>query len=296
MILVDTMYCAYGGIFVLKTICIKTNNKKIIKYLLEELNYFEMKDIYVSCYDFKFYKNLIIHYVGNDVQVFLTKISTLISYVIVDFYEPFLIQKLINTNYFYFSFEEKKEIYNLCLTNVDFKTSISMINIISNKIFEYFSKNRYMILDGFINFMLADYIKELDTVVDICVNKYIIDREYSEFISLLKAYVKTTPANCSVVHLIYKNQKSILLDIDKNIIEFNDNLANSKYLSDISFSTNDFALNSLLSLLPERLYIHLIDITDDFINTLKLIFDNRVYICSDCDLCNLYKKKTIFVH
>ena len=75
----------------------------------------------------------------------------------------------------------------------------------------------------------------------------------------------------------------------KNIIKFNPHSLNSKYLSDISFSSNDYALNTLLTLLPKKLYIHIIDNEDDFINTLKLIFNSKVFICTDCDLCNLYK-------
>ncbi len=91
--------------------------------------------------------------------------------------------------------------------------------------------------------------------------------------------------------MIYRNQESILLDDKKDIIEFNNDLVYQKYLSDISFSSNDLALNLLLTLLPQKLYIHVLDEEDDFINTLKLIFDSRVYICTDCDLCNLYKQK-----
>ena len=64
-----------------------------------------------------------------------------------------------------------------------------------------------------------------------------------------------------------------------------------KYLSDISFSNNDYVLNTLLNLIPKKIYIHLIDNnTDEFINTVKLIFENRVKICSDCSICKLYKK------
>ena len=87
----------------LKTICIKTNNKNISNYLLNELEYFDFDDVYVSCYDFKFYNNLIIHYVGQSIDLFLNKISTLLAYVVIDFYEPTLMQNLLNTNYFYFS-------------------------------------------------------------------------------------------------------------------------------------------------------------------------------------------------
>ena len=274
-----------------KTICIKTNNKKISKYLLEELKYFEVQEIYVSCYDFKYYTNVIIHYVGENVDLFLNKISVLLSYIIIDFYEPLLIKNLINTNYLYFSTEEKTKIYNMCLTNIDFSSSVSMLNTISNTFYDYFSNNKYVILDGFVNFRLKEYIKSLDSVVDMCVNKFIIDREYNEFISILKSYIATTPCGSCVIHLIYRNQESILLDDKKDIIEFNNDLVYQKYLSDISFSSNDLALNLLLTLLPQKLYIHVLDEEDDFINTLKLIFDSRVYICTDCDLCNLYKQK-----
>ena len=276
-----------------KTICIKTNNQKIADYLLNELEYFDFEDIYASCYNFKFYTNIIIHYVGKNTDLFLTKISTLLSYVVIDFYEPTIIKNLVNTNYFYFSIEEKKQIYNLCLTNIDFSNSVSMFNIISNSFYKYFSNNKYVILTGFVDFKLQNYVKDLDHIVDMCVNKFIIDREYNEYISLLKAYIQTTPCNSDVIHLIYKNEESILLDSHKDVINFNYHSLNSKYLCDISFSSNDYALNSLLTLLPKKLYIHLIDQDDDFINTLKLIFGSKVFICTDCDLCNLYKQKAI---
>ena len=39
-------------------------------------------------------------------------------------------------------------------------------------------------------------------------------------------------------------------------------------------------LNSLLTLLPKEIYIHLTDnCIDEFINTLQLIFEKRVHIC-----------------
>ena len=180
-----------GGLFLSKTICIKTNNKNISNYLLNELEYFEMKNIYVSCYKFKIYTNVIIHYTGKSINDFLNKISVLLTYSVLDFYEPKIIQSIINTNYFYFSKDDKKSIFNLCLTNINFKNSISIINNITNTFYEYFLDNKYVILDGFIYFKLKDYIQELDTIVDMCVNKFVIEREYSEFINLLKDYIKS---------------------------------------------------------------------------------------------------------
>jgi len=121
------------------------------------------------------------------------------------------------------------------------------------------------------------------------VNQYIIEKEYTEFISLLKTYVSTTECCASVLHLIYYNGESIVLDEEKNIVSISDNVLNAKYLSDISFSSNDFALNTLLSMLPKRLDIHIIDNEDEFIDTLKLIFDDRIRICKDCNICRTYR-------
>ena len=161
----------------LKTVCIKTNNKEIIYNLLDEIEYFNLENIIVSCYDFKIYTNIIIHYTGEQIDFFLNKLSVLLSYLIIDFYESKIIQKIINTNYFYFSLDERKEIYSLCLTNRGFMDSVSLINTISKEIFYYFSNNKYLILDGFVAFRLSNYVKELDSIVDMCVNQYIIDKE-----------------------------------------------------------------------------------------------------------------------
>ena len=275
----------------MKSLCIKTNNKNIINYLLKELEYFDMNNIYVSVYKFRLYQNLIIHYTGDNPDIFLKNISTILSYTVIDFYEPSIIKNLIDSNYFYFSSSERREIYNLCLNNVDFTGSLDIISSISDSFFSYLSNEHSLILDGFVNFRLHFYIKSLDSIVDMCVNKFIIDREYHEFISLLKLYISSSDSTCDVIHLIYKNEESVLLDSSKNVISLDNSINSFKYLSDISFSSNDFALNTILSLLPKKLYIHIIDKEDDFINTLKLIFDDRVFVCNDCNICNLYKLK-----
>ena len=140
------------------------------------------------------------------------------------------------------------------------------------------------------NFRIKDYMSILEEVVDEAVNNFVIEKEYLEFISLLKMYVNSQKSTCDIVHLIYNNESSILLDKDKNIINVSDDVFKAKYLSDISFSSNDYALNSLLTLIPKKIYIHLIDnCIDEFIHTLSLIFESRVEICTDCDICKIYK-------
>ena len=63
----------------------------------------------------------------------------------------------------------------------------------------------------------------------------------------------------------------------------------SDYMSDISFSSNDYALNTLIGKLPQTIHLHLISPKDEFINTLELIFGEKIKICDGCEICNAYK-------
>jgi len=278
---------------VLKSFCIKTNNKKIVDYLLKNFEKAELDKLYISKLKFKLYNNFIIHYKGKNLDAFYTIFSNILSSTIIEFYEKDIIKHIINTNYFYFTDIEQRKIFDIVidyLYNGELSESYIRKDSIIISCIEYFSNNKSAILDGFVNFRLNDYIKILDYIVDMAVNKFVIDREYTEFIDLLKCYINSKDYGTRAVHLIYQNQESTLLDEYKKIIHLDDSILNSKYLSDITFSSNDYTLNTLLTLLPEKIYIHLINgIQDEFINTLKLIFDNRIYICNDCNICKVYR-------
>lgn len=278
------------GIFLPKSVCIKSNNNQILSYLSNELEHFYLDNTYFSCKKFKNFKNIIVHYTGKKTHLFFSSLSKVLSYLVLDLYENFIIKNLISFDYFYFSPIEQKEIYNLCIDNLNYEDSLNRLQLVQSAFFEYLNENKSLNLHGFVNFRLPKYIEYLDTIIDICVNKYVIDREYLEFVNLLKTYVLSSLSNSNTIHLVYKNNESILLDKDKNIIPINKNIFNVHYLSDISFSSNDYALNNLLTLLPKKLYIHLIDNEDEFITTLLNIFDKKVSVCHDCDICRLYKK------
>ena len=120
----------------------------------------------------------------------------------------------------------------------------------------------------------------------------LIDKEYIEFVNILRLYInsESSSSNLEHLHLIYKNKDSIIIDDNKNIVSCNDNITKAKYISDITFSSNDLALNTLLNLLPHKITIHLVDgFQDEFIETLKLIFQDKITICEDCDICNMYR-------
>ena len=281
----------------MKSICIKTNNENLLDYLLNELDYIEVKPVAISKNQFKNYKNIIIHYSGNDNKKFVHEVSCILSCLVIDELEESFLKMILLKNYFYFNSTEMKHILELCyeIFSDDFNTYFDKKhNLLIDSFENYLITNKSIILTGFINFRIKNYMTILEDVVDEAVNSFVVEKEYLEFISLLKMYVNSQNSNCDVVHLIYNKNNSTLLDKDKNQIKVSDDIFKAKYLSDISFSSNDYALNTLLTLVPKKIHIHLIDnCIDEFIHTISLIFENRVEICTDCSICKIYKNNPI---
>ena len=278
----------------MKTVCIKTNNLEVTNYLLENLKQLKLDNIYISFHKFKIFDNIFIHYKGKNLELFLSTISHILVFLVFNIYEEDIFKKILHQEYFYFDELEKKDI--LCIVKNNMKDNINIFTdkekVLFNIFYDQIKKESKLYLKGFLNFRIKNYIKELEFIIENAINEYLIEKEYKEFVSLLKLYINTETSKIDLVHLVYSSKHPVLLDKNKNIIKTDMNLLNAKYLSDISFSSFDMILNTLLNLLPKKIYIHLIDENEigiDFLNTLKLIFENKITICTDCNICNLYK-------
>lgn len=205
----------------MKSLCIKTNNINSIQYLLNELKYINLDNVYFSSNQFKNYKNVIVHYRGNDNNTFISKISSILSFLVIDNFEESFLNKLIIQNYFYFDSNERKKILDICFDIItDNFTTIfeKKFQLLYDSFFEFISMNKSLVLTGFTNFRIKEYMNFLDEIVGEAVNTFIIEKEYLEFISLLRLYVNAEIPKCDVVHIIYSSSESILLDENKNII------------------------------------------------------------------------------
>lgn len=281
----------------IRSFCIKTNNYNILNYIIGNFKCNTPTNFYLSKNKFKIYNNVIIHYTGEDANVFYNYITSIIQHIILEFYENKILYNFINYDYFYFADDEKDEIFDIAQEIL--KENETLYNTRKNTLYHicynYVKNHKSMILDGFINFRIREYSIALNEIISEATSTFTIKKEYNEFIHLLKSYINTSSSTANEVHLIYSNDDSLLLDENKNIINIDKNIANAKYLSDISFSSNDYCLNTLLNIIPKRIYIHLLNNTDntEFLDTLCAIFEKRIIICLDCNICNLYKTNDI---
>lgn len=269
--------------------CIKNNNNQVIDNLLGDISEIDLDNVLFSKKDFSKYTNIILHYTGKNSSEFYSEFSNMLCEFIIRNYEAIIVRNLLYLNYFYFDYMEIGSIEKICAELLSTKEFLDRKMCLWTDILKYVTENKSMVLDGFVLFRASDYIKYIDEAIDMAVNQFVIDKEYFDFINLLKLYISTKTSEAGLVHLIYINGESILLDEEKNVITISKSSLNIGYLSDISFSSNDYTLNSLLTLLPNKIIMHLIAKEDEFINTLKLIFEDKIEVCADCNICQTYR-------
>ena len=188
-------------------ICIKTNNLNTQKYLLKNLN--NINNIKISFCKFKSYDNILVFYKGKNIDLFFKSISNVISDLIIEIYEPNIMKSFIKNDFSYFDSIEFNEIIEKFKNN---RTDIYLENkkILLNIIYSYINSNHKLYLEGFITFRISPYIKKLNQYINTIINEYLIEKEYLQFISLLKEYVDSQNCYTNFVHLIYSNDNPLL--------------------------------------------------------------------------------------
>lgn len=269
--------------------CIKNNDRYVLNRLYQKVIDCKLSDIQISKHSFKIYHNIIIHYTGKNIEGFYEIVSKIISEIIISFFEPYILERIINLNYFYFSYDEKRIIIDefKLIKEKNVYDSMYVLNLIFPIVYNYLVNNKSVILSGFVNFCLPAYYHYLEKLVVEAVNQYIVDKEYITFVNLLRGYVNSKLPNNIIVNLIYVNSSGILLSDNGNYIKLDG--FNSSYVSDISFSQNDYIINTLVGILPSEIRVHLISPEDQFIKTIEMIFTDKVLFCEGCDICKAYK-------
>ena len=137
----------------MKSLCIKTNDSNVISYLLNELKYSKLENIYFSENQFKHYKNIIIHYLGNDFASFYSKISSILSFLVIDELEEDFLKHILLQNYFYFNGQEREQILSFCFDIFadDYINCFDKkFQILYNGFYDFIKDNKVLYLDGFI--------------------------------------------------------------------------------------------------------------------------------------------------
>jgi len=225
----------------------------------------------------------------DDFKFFLANI---IAEIIIDDWAQLLVKRIIRDHYYYFSEEEKKSIKNKALELLQ-KDEIKYYPLsrkdkVIKRVLEYLERNDELVLEGFINFRLKDYILELEEIVDAAADDFLVEKEYLEFIRLLRYFVDIQEPKVNEVHILLEANNAFKL-VDRNGKEIENEFLDgfSIDLMNNSINYEDLLISALITLAPLQVVIHLVNVQEpkETIKTIENVFGKRVKYCKGCSLC-----------
>jgi putative sporulation protein YtxC len=156
-------------------------------------------------------------------------------------------------------------------------------------ILEYLDMEDEFNIEGFVNFRLNMYINELNDAIERALEIFVAEREYNEFIKLLRYFVEIQECKIDTIHLCQsKDGRYILYDESRNRIssEYFDELRAE--IIDENINYDDLLISTLITISPKKITIHDIDSfkNRELVQTIMNVFTERITICSKCELCS----------
>lgn len=157
---------------------------------------------------------------------------------------------------------------------------------IAAQISSFLNVNTRLNVDGFVRFRLPAYVEELQEVVEYAIDEYLMDKQYQEFIALLKYFVYIQDAKIPVAHLMHKGENDfILLNEELQPIETKQVETFVVEMIDKDINYEDMIVSTLITVSPQQVYIHTRQPEMQVIKTIMQIFEDRATICTLCSSC-----------
>ncbi len=282
------------------------------EYIIDEIrnarNYFKFKNVTVGISE-SLENNLHIIKVYCDDENFDEKfhrmfnlyIGTVLFKVVIKEFCKKNISKYLSENFYFLRGEDIKEVKNMIINVFENESNIiddNMIyymnrkNEIIDKIVICLEENNEVNIKGFLTFRMKEIAHDLESIIDKIVEKFMIEKEYNEFIKLLKYFVDVQESKIDQVNIMIDKNGDYLVkdelgnDILNNLInELYDSRINSKV------SSEDLIISGLITSAPKKIVIHCVENSrnKELIETIKNVFVERVEFCNDCAKCTQLK-------
>ncbi|HHT92096.1 MAG TPA: hypothetical protein GXZ66_01125 [Clostridiaceae bacterium] len=157
-------------------------------------------------------------------------------------------------------------------------------DIVEHSLSEYLKLHRTISVDGFANFRLRELINRIKALSDICISEYLAQKEYEEYIELLKNFVKQQKSEYKEVHIITGEDGQHRIYNDEGMdITFKclEGFVDSKMA--INASLDDLMVTTLIAVAPNRIIIHNENKSGnpELVETIKGVFAGRIIISNN---------------
>jgi putative sporulation protein YtxC len=203
--------------------------------------------------------------------------------------ERVLVQRLVEEDFGYFSPDEQQKIVRIStdLLTGDGLYPSSRKTKIREQLSQFVKRQRHINIEGFLRFRLQDYYAELKDAVIRAVDEFLVEKEYSEFIRLLRYFVEIQDPKIPLIHV------RVTRDGTCDLYDQGEKSLHHEYLdsfepedgSEVSYE--DLLISALITLAPEVIVLHVPETgaKAKIAETITSIFEDRVTSCVQCELC-----------
>ncbi|MDR0268777.1 putative sporulation protein YtxC [Paenibacillus sp.] len=236
---------------------------------------------------------------GNQLQqVYETAARTVAEYILLE-KEQKLVEKILEDEFDFPEPEEHAQILKQCLMILERNPELNepwgrRRGMLEQGIRQCLTERPLLHIDGFLTFRAQTYVKELREIVEYAVDEFLMDRQYEEFVHMLKYFVYFQQPQVPLVHLIHKGgQDILLLDEEMEPLQYrNDESVVVERLDQQDLQMEDAVVTTLISVSPAKIIIHTREPHMAIIRTLSQIFEQRMEICRYCPDCHAYFRET----
>ena len=193
-------------------------------------------------------------------------VSNILYKIVIDKYkEKEMFDFLIDT-YFFLKQDEiievEEEIMKVLYCEEDLKNEnlvyyMNKMNTVIRKIQDCLQENTEININGFITFRMKDLREDIEEIIDKVVENYMVEKEYKEFVKLLKYFVDIQESKIEEIDIcIGENGNYSIRDDDGNDIfnEFMKELAECRVDTDANIE--DVIISGLITNVPKKVVIH----------------------------------------
>lgn len=213
--------------------------------------------------------------------------------------EKDFLKEIMAQDFSYCKEEEWEKLYPFILSTLDEddygensrqKRKDDLKGKIAQKIFDYLDYENTLSIDGFIRFRLKDQWEEWRKTVEHCLEEYVMDKEYNEFIQLLRYLASVQELQNDLIHVVHIDDQNLLI-YDAAWKQMNLPMLDVKGGKGTTDHYEDLLISRLISAAAKQIILHTDQETHQIIYTIKKIFEQRITICTFCPMCRKITKK-----
>ena len=239
------------------------------------------------------------------IHIFKHQMSEVLAEHIVKDWQSKLLWKEINKSCRSVTSEDRKIIFSKAssfLKKCNENESLNLLinfgrkNRMAHKLFDHINTHDNLVIEGFVNFCIKEYNREIRFAVELAREELRNEKEYNDFVNLLRYFVDTQIPKVFEVNLMM-GSTGVFYIWDGEGVEIEENYLNY-YLDDMllnDINLDDVLISILITIAPRHIVLHNSKSmpASESVEMIKRVFKEKISICEGCDRCKVLSEKEL---